>query len=71
MEDVRPNLQLAKDFGYANGDKPDGMASLRQYAELDKTIKDIEKKVRLNDDVASAFKDLQAKLDNFLNRVSV
>lgn len=62
LEDARRDLQLAKDLGYANGDK--------QYSELDRTIESIEKKVRLNKDVASAFSDLQDKLDNFLDRIS-
>lgn len=62
LEDARQDLQLAKELGYANGD--------REYSELDKTIENVEQKVRLNKDVASAFGDLQDKLDNFLDRIS-
>lgn len=58
LEDARRDLKLAKDLGYANGDKPalkdtashNGMASLREYVELDETIENIEKKLRLNKD---------------------
>lgn len=42
----------------------------RKYAELDKTIKSVEQKVRLDKDIASSFSDLQDKLDNFLDRIS-
>lgn len=62
MENARQDLQLAKDLGYAKGDL--------KYAELDKIIASIEKKIRINADVASAFSELQDKLTNFLGRVS-
>lgn len=62
MENARQDLQLAKDLGYAKGDS--------KYAELDKTIGSIEKKIRTDTDVASAFGELQDKLTNFLDRVS-
>ncbi|MBE9045471.1 YfdX family protein [Pleurocapsales cyanobacterium LEGE 10410] len=62
MENARQDLQLAKDLGYAKGDL--------KYVELDKIIASIEKKIRINADVASAFGELQDELTNFLGRVS-
>lgn len=62
LEIARKEIKLAKDLGY--------VGDAREYAELDKTIKDIEKKIRANTDVTDVLAKLEDKLGNFLNRIS-
>lgn len=62
LEDARQDLKLAKDLGYASGD--------RTYRELDRAIDDIESKLKLKADTTSAFAALQEQLSSFLKRIS-
>jgi hypothetical protein len=62
LEEVRNQLKLAKELGYARRD--------RNYAELDQTIQTIERQLKTNQKSERAFAELQDKFSTFFNRIS-
>ena len=62
LTSARNELERAKELGYAGNDP--------EYAALDKTIIDLEKQLKGNEDTASFFSSLKEKMASFFKRQS-